>query len=76
MRGACSIIGVIYYIIFLAEFPRVVELCRNTGCVPCDGNYQIAIFPSGSAADVDMHEKSSRPEAQNCLFLKITVLNI
>ena len=27
MRGACDIIGVIYYIVLLVEFPGIVELC-------------------------------------------------
>ena len=56
MRGTCGIIGVIYYIIFLTEFPGVVELCLSdsSGCVACNGNYQIARFSSGSAADVHM----------------------
>lgn len=60
MRGSCGIIGVIYYIIFLTEFPGVVELCLSdsSGCVACNGNYQIARFSSGSAADVHMYKKN------------------
>ena len=57
MRGAYGITGVIYYIILLAEFPGVVELCiSDPDCVECDGNYQITRLLSGSAADVDMSQ--------------------
>ena len=41
MTGAYGIIGVIYYIILLAEFPGVVELCESGKCAACDGNYEI-----------------------------------
>ena len=60
MRGTCGIIGIIYYVIFFTEFPCAAELCLSdsSGCVACNGNYQIARFSSGSAADVHMYKKN------------------